>query len=150
MAIHRFATHEHVYPPPRSGGGVTHIVHDTPVRRVKPLYRGTQYVWYALYVIETLLGLRFALRLLGANAGAPFADLVYGLSGIFLDPFRYILPASVIDRGAGLATSVVEWSTLLAMLVYWLLAIGIVKLIVMNRPVSEAEAHTRLIRRDRI
>ncbi len=92
--------------------------------------------------MEALLGLRFVLSFAGANPGAPFADLIYNFSAVFLAPFRYILPTSVVGRSA------FEWSTLVAMLVYWLIAVGIVRLMVMSRPVSEAEARHKLVNRE--
>jgi len=38
----------------------------------KPLYRGTQVVWYILGVIEVLLAFRFVLRLLDAKSFSRF------------------------------------------------------------------------------
>ncbi len=108
----------------------------------KPLYRGTQIIWYAFYAIETFLMFRFLLKLIGANASAGFTQFVYGVSGIFMTPFRYVLPTPQV------AGSVFEWSTLLAMLVYWVLAWGLVRLIVMGKPVSQYEAHTKLEQQD--
>lgn len=98
------------------------------------LYRTTRFIWYIFYVIETLLVLRFALKLLGANAGAAFTQFVYTLSAPFVAPFMYVFGSPSV------AGSVFELSTLLALFVYWLLAWGIVKLIVMNRSVSHVEA----------
>lgn len=105
----------------------------------KPLYRGTQIVWYAFYVIETFLAFRFLLKLIGANAAAGFTRFVNNISGVFMSPFRYVLPTPQVASG-----SVFEWSTLLAMLVYWVLAWAIVRLLVMGKPVLELEAHIKL------
>jgi hypothetical protein len=44
--------------------------------------------------------------------------------------------------------SIFEWSTLLAMLVYWFLFAGIIKLVVMNRPVRQFEAEAKLAAED--
>ena len=38
----------------------------------KPLFKGTQVVWYVLSVIEVILAFRFMLKLLGANPEAGF------------------------------------------------------------------------------
>jgi len=46
------------------------------------------------------------------------------------------------------AGTVFEWTTLLAMLVYWVLAWGIVRLFVMGKPVSRAEADVKLQKQD--
>jgi len=83
-------------------------------------------VWAILGVIEILLGLRFALKLIAANAESGFGSLIYGLSGVFTAPFAGLVatPAS--------GGNVLEATTLIAMAVYalffWIIvrAIGIV------------------------
>jgi hypothetical protein len=108
------------------------------------LYRTTRAIWYVAYVIEALLLLRFILRLLGANPGAGFTDLVYTLSSIPLAPFLYVFGNS------GSGVGVIEWSVLLAMVVYWLIAWGIVKLVLMNHEVPTHEAERTLGQEERI
>jgi hypothetical protein len=106
------------------------------------MYRSTRYVWYIFSVIEVILLLRFGLKLLAANPGAGFTQIIYGISGVLIAPFRYVFGAP----SAG--GSVVEFSTLLALFVYRMLAWGIVKLIVMNRPVNSYEAERSLENQD--
>lgn len=106
------------------------------------LYRTTRIVWYIFYAIEVLLVFRFALKLLGANAAAGFTQFIYGASQILVAPFVYVFGTPAVGG------SVVEISTLLAMLVYWVLAWGIVKLIVMNRPINTFEAERNLEAQD--
>ncbi len=108
----------------------------------KPLYRGTQVVWYLFGVLETLLAFRFVLKLLGANPGAAFTQLIYTLTEIFVWPFVNVFHVTYVQG------SVFEWTTLLAMAVYWLLAIGLVRLFVMSRSVSTPEAATKLERQE--
>lgn len=103
------------------------------------LYRGTKIVWYVFYFIETLLAFRFVLRLLGANPNAAFSELVYGLSGIFVAPFQFVFGNAAVTAG-----NIIEWSTLLAMVVYWVLAWAIVKLVLMGRDVNPIEADRAL------
>jgi hypothetical protein len=105
----------------------------------KPLYRGTQIVWYILGVIEVLLLFRFVLKLLGANAGAGFTRFIYGITYIFTTPFTSVFRITYITTG-----SIFEWTTLLAMLVYWIIAIGIIKLFLMGKTVSTPEAAVKL------
>ena len=88
----------------------------------KPLYRGTQIVWYILGIIEVLLAFRFILKLLGANPTADFTSFIYNVTYIFAAPFLNVF------RITQVAGSILEWTTLLAGLVYWLLAFGIIKL----------------------
>lgn len=104
----------------------------------KPLYRGTQIVWYLLGLIEALLVFRFILKLLGANPYAGFTDFIYSVTYVFVAPFINVFRISQV------AGNVFEWTTLLAMLVYWLLALGIIKLFLMGKTVSTPEAAVKL------
>ncbi len=105
----------------------------------KPLYRGTQIVWYILGIIEILLAFRFVLKLLGANPAAGFSAFVYGVTYIFATPFLAVFHNTRIIAG-----SVFEWTTILAMFVYWVVAMGIIKLFLMGRTVSTPEAAVKL------
>lgn len=104
----------------------------------KPLYRGTQIVWYILGIIEVLLAFRFVLKLLGANVEAGFSDFIYGTTYIFAAPFLNVF------RIVKVSGSVFEWTTILAMFVYWVLAIAIVRLFLMGKTVSTGEAAAKL------
>jgi len=104
----------------------------------KPLYRGTQIVWYILGLLEVLLVFRFVLKLLGANPQAGFTALVYSLTWPFTAPFLAVFPRTVV------LGSIFEWTTLLAMFVYWMLAVAIVKLFLMGKTVSTPEAAVKL------
>ncbi len=104
----------------------------------KPLYRGTQVLWYVLGLIEALLAFRFVLKLLGANAGAGFTDFIYSVTYPLAAPFSRVFGISQVQG------SVFEWTTLLAMVVYWLVALGILKLLVMSKAVTTPEAAQKL------
>jgi len=104
----------------------------------KPLYRSAQVVWYVVSVIEVLLLGRFVLKLLEANPEAVFTNMVYTLSSVFTFPFIAVF------QNVRVSGNVFEWTTLLAMFVYWLLALGIIKLFVMSKTVSTSEADVRL------
>ena len=106
------------------------------------MYKTTRYVWYIFSVIEVILVLRFGLKLLAANPGAGFTQLVYGISSIFVAPFQFVFPTPAAGGSA------LELSTLLALFVYWVIAWGIVKLIVMNRHVDTYEAERSLEAQD--
>jgi hypothetical protein len=103
----------------------------------KPLYRGTQIVWYILGILEVLLAFRFVLKLLGANS-AGFTNFIYGITYIFAAPFISVF------RVTYTVGSVIEWTTLLAMLVYWIIAFGIIKLLLIGKTVSTPEAAVKL------
>jgi hypothetical protein len=111
--------------------------HNSP--STKPLYRGTQIVWYLVGLIEVLLGFRFLLKLFVANVGAGFTSLIYSLTSPLTIPFSSVFGISQIEG------TVFEWTTLLAMFVYWLLGWGIIKLFLMGKTVSTPEAAEKLV-----
>jgi uncharacterized protein YggT (Ycf19 family) len=83
------------------------------------------------------------MRLLAANTGAGFTDFIYTLSYPFVAPFQTVFNQTNIVNG-----SVFEWTTLLAMFVYFLIGAGIARLLAMGRPVSTVEAHDHLVEQD--
>lgn len=101
----------------------------------KALFKANQIVWYVLSVLEAILAIRFFLKLLGANPGAGFTDLMYGLSAPFVAPFLSVFNITPVAAG-----SVFEWTTLLAMFIYWFVAVGIIQLLMMSKTVSTREA----------
>lgn len=109
----------------------------------KPLYRGTQIVWYILGLLELLLMFRIILKLLGANPSAGFTSFIYGVTYIFAAPFIGVFRITYVEG------SVFEWTTILAMLVYWIIAMGIVKLLLMGKTVSTPEAADKLNNQDK-
>lgn len=89
-------------------------------------------VYYILGVLEVLLAFRLVFKLLGANPKSPFVSLIYSVTQAFLSPFSGIFPATV-TKGIE-AQSVLEPTTIIGMIVYAVLAWGIVKLIEISRP----------------
>lgn len=66
----------------------------------------------------TLVGLRFALRLLGANPGSGFADWVYSWSTPLVAPFAGLFGQDTTVAGNGaVTTSVFDWTALIALIV---------------------------------
>src|ERR1700675_3051898 len=106
--------------------------------RTQPLYRGTQVVWYILGIVEVLLAFRFFLKLLGANPAAGFSSFIYGVTYVFAAPFLTVFRVSQV------AGSIFEWTTILAIFVYWVVAMGIIKLFLMGKTVSTPEAAEKL------
>ena len=104
----------------------------------KPLYRGTQIVWYIVGLIEVILAFRFVLKLFGANPEAGFSSFIY----IITQPLAY--PFLTVFRISRIEGSIFEWTTILAMFVYWLIGWGITKLLVMGKTVSTPEAASKL------
>ncbi len=104
----------------------------------KPLYRGTQIVWYILGLLEILLAFRFALKLLAANQSAGFTSFIYGVTHVFVAPFNNVFRITAVSN------NVFEWTTILAMFVYWIVALGIIKFFLMSKTVSTPEAAVKL------
>ena len=106
--------------------------------RTKPLYRGTQVIWYVLGLLEALLAFRFVLKLLADNPGAGFSSFSNTATQPFVSPFLSVFHISRVEG------NVAEWTTLLAMFVYWLVAWGAIKLLFMGKDVSTPEAAAKL------
>jgi hypothetical protein len=118
-------------------------MNDSPTSaRVKPLYVGTQIVWYIFSTIEAILLFRFLLKIIGANASATFTEFIYNISAPLVAPFLYVVQSSSVGEG------IVEWSTLLALLAYWVITWAIVRLFVIAKPISKEEARVQLRRQD--
>jgi len=87
-----------------------------------------EYLVYFLFgVLEILLFFRLMLKLTGASLTSLFVSLIYGLTGIFILPFEGIF-RRWFNQGLE-TTSVFEPSTIVAIIVYAMLAWGIVQLI---------------------
>jgi len=100
-------------------------------------FNGGRIVYYILGLLEVMLGFRLVFKLLGANPGSGFVSFIYSISEIFLVPFNAIF-RSASTRGIE-TEALLEPSTIIAMVVYALIAWGIVKLmaIMMGRNDSE-------------
>ena len=113
-------------------GGVQVNRHDvTRSAQTSGLIIVQRFIWFVVGVINILLAIRFALLLLGANQSAGFVDFIYGITGIFVAPFIGIFGEPTYGR------FMFEWSSLLAIVVYSLVAWGIVKLLTLTRPREE-------------
>src|SRR3990172_8884248 len=96
----------------------------------KRVATGTQTIEYLIYfflgLLEVLLAFRLVLKLTGASLASAFVKMIYGLTGIFILPFEGIFRRG-FSQGIE-TTSVLEPSTVVAIIVYAVLAWGIVKL----------------------
>jgi len=113
------------------------VTRDVAAERQLVLFQFTRIVWTILGILEVLLGLRFMLKLIGANPNSGFAVFMYGLTGVFTAPFTGLVPSWV--SGA----TVLEVTTLIAMAIYALLFWGVVRLI----PILTDRARSRTVTR---
>ncbi len=78
-----------------------------------------QFLKWLLSVIEVLFALRFVMKLLSASQDNPFIHLLYSSTSPLLAPFTAALGVQAH----------VEWDTLLAMLVYFLAILALIRLL---------------------
>ena len=74
------------------------------------------YLLWFLMVLEVTLLIEFFLKLIGAAQNNLFAGFMYALTVIPLYPFAGIVPSTKLGNGG----AAIEWSTLIAMAVYFL------------------------------
>jgi YggT family protein len=96
---------------------------DPYAERRDVLYRLQQAVWLISGIVEGLIAIRFVLRLFGANPAAGFAQFVYGLTAPLIAPFVGLFPSPRFEG------SVLEVTSIVALVVYALLAWVIVQLL---------------------
>jgi len=100
----------------------------TETKRVATSSQTIEYLIYFFFgALEILLAFRLVFKLTGASISSAFVGFIYGLTGLFVLPFE-----GIFHRGfaQGIETaSILEPSTLVALVVYAVLAWGIVKLI---------------------
>jgi hypothetical protein len=99
------------------------VFEDTNQSRANIRYWIASVTSFVFGVLEVILLLRFLFRLLGANRANDFIAFLYRLSHVFVSPFNGIFNDQTLGK-----FSVFEVSTLIAMIVYALLAWGIVAL----------------------
>jgi hypothetical protein len=97
--------------------------------------RASQIVYFIFGIVEALIVIRIILKLLAANPNAGFSNLIYIVTNPLVAFFQGVFPEPQSNG------SVLELSALLALVVYALLAWGIVRLIwIARRSGPPAEA----------
>jgi uncharacterized membrane protein len=96
------------------------VAYDPYANRRMIAYRTTQLIYWIFGLIEGLIVIRFALKALGANPSAGFAQFIYGVSAPFVAPFMGLFGNPQTNG------SVLELNSLIGLIVYalvaWLLA----------------------------
>ena len=109
-------------------GGNVNTIAKTPTKRDATDSLTVERLVYFLFgILEVLLAFRLVFKLAGASLTSGFVSFIYGLSGIFILPF-----VGIFHQGfaPGVETkAVLETETLVALIVYAVVAWGIVKLI---------------------
>lgn len=100
----------------------------SPVKKEATSFQTAEYLIYFFFgLLEILLAFRLILKLTGASASSGFVSLIYGITRVFIIPFEGIFRRGFAEGIE--TTSVFEPSTLVAIIVYTLLAWGTVKLV---------------------
>lgn len=82
-------------------------------------FKAIQLIWLLLGILEALIALRIGLKLVGANPASPIVALIYGFTYLFLFPFAGMIASPTSG------STVLELSSVFAMLVYALIAWGV-------------------------
>ena len=91
-------------------------------------YRVIQVIWWVVGFIDTLIAIRFLLKLFGANP-APFVRFIYDVTWPLVAPFHGIFNTNQVGR------TVLEPESLVAIAIYTLIGWGIVSLVrIISRP----------------
>ena len=110
-----------------AGNDVSSVV-NAPTERKATNSQTIEYLVYFLFgALEILLAFRLLLKLTGASIGSAFVGFIYGITGIFTVPFE-----GIFHRGFAQGvevTAVFEPATFVAILVYAVIAWGIVRLV---------------------
>ncbi|TMC63758.1 MAG: hypothetical protein E6J16_08290 [Chloroflexota bacterium] len=108
--------------PVRPVGPTTSTSSTSVYRRHTSNFRAIQAVWWIVGFIDTLIAIRFLLKLFGANP-APFVRFMYDVTWPFVAPFHGIFNTDQVGR------SILEPESLVAIAIYTLIGWGIVSLI---------------------
>lgn len=118
---------------PQAQGEAPQKVYETK----KTIFRFNQVIWYILILIEVLLIFRVVLKALGANPLAGFTSLIYAITSPLTIPFNGILGVSITGN------SLIEWSTLIAAIVYVCIAWGLAYLLDLIYPISPKDVEAQ-------
>lgn len=84
-------------------------------------------IYFFIGLLEVFLAFRLVLKLMGASLNSGFVRVIYSLTGIFILPFEGIFRKGF---SSGIeTTSVLEPATVVALIVYAVVAWGMVKLV---------------------
>ncbi|PIZ62562.1 hypothetical protein COY16_03990 [Candidatus Roizmanbacteria bacterium CG_4_10_14_0_2_um_filter_39_13] len=102
----------------------------------KTILRFNQIIWYILGLLEVLLTFRLFLKMLGANQYIGFTSLIYSITSPLALPFSGVVGISATG------SSVLEWSTIIAGIVYLCIAWGLVYLLEIIYPITPKDIET--------
>ena len=87
------------------------------------VWRAQRIIYYVFGIIQAFIAIRFILKLLSANTASPFTQVIYNVSWVFVFPFNGVVPNYTVG------STVFEWSSLIALVVYALVSVALAKLL---------------------
>ncbi len=106
---------------------MTEIINPPVINEATKSQKIEYVVYFLMGALEILLAFRLILKLTGASLSSGFVSAIYNLSGIFIAPFNGIFSKGYAQGVE--TTSVLEPAAIVAIVVYMIVAWGIVKLI---------------------
>lgn len=115
------------------------VVVDYAAERQATLNRVSQVISFIFGAMIILIGIRVLLRLIAANPENAFAQFIYGITAPMIAPFATLTGTPSFDA------AVLEVPSLIAMLVYALVAWGLIKLVwlLFYRPATREASSSR-------
>lgn len=120
------------------------VYEDTYQRRTNVLNRVSNIIYFVVGMLSILLLMRFVFRLIGSDPTNGLVNFIYNFSAPFVAPFTGIAGDPAVTRG-----SVFEFTTLIAIALYVLLAWGIVSLLNVLFEPSQSSRQTSVTTRRR-
>jgi hypothetical protein len=113
------------------------VAYDPYENRRLAAHRLTQLIYWIFGLIEGLIAIRFVLKALGANPSAGFADFIYGIT------YPLVLPFVGLFGNPSAQGSVLELHSIVALIVYALVAWLLAKLAWILVGETRSAVHTR-------
>ncbi|HEY0584323.1 MAG TPA: YggT family protein [Chloroflexota bacterium] len=130
-------TVEHTAAPTAAVDRVEAVAYDPYANKRLAAYRVTQMIYWIFGLIEGLIVIRFVLKALGANPSAGFAEFIYGVT------YPLVLPFVGLFGNPTAQGSVLEMHSVVALIVYALLAWLLAKLAWILVGDTRSAVHTR-------
>jgi len=121
---------------------VESVAYDPYEGRRLAAYRLTQMIYWVFGLIEALIAIRLILKVLGANQTAGFAQFIYGITAPLVAPFVNLFSSPAYGN------SVLELSSIVALVVYALVAWLLAKLVWIIVGETRSAVHTRSTQMD--
>jgi uncharacterized protein YggT (Ycf19 family) len=117
------------------------VQHEQGQEQRAATFKATQIIWLLLGLLEGVLALRVFFKVIAVNAENPFASLLYSVTGPFVAPF-----ASLVGSPSA-AGMVLEFSSIIAMVVYLLIAWVIERMVYVffYRPRGPVSTHQTIV-----